>query len=610
MRNLLQDADRDRLVAPLATTLAGEVAIGGTVHRALAQAAGSSFFAAEANARAAELLLLPGLRERHLDLSDALLDFLVAMADAPVPCRRAAAGRVALTRADPRDFEAVTPFFRLSGDLGRGVLRQSPRGAARPDVLHTGNLVEFGIAGRQACVDVEDAITEQDATWEGDRLVLRHLSTIRGRGGLLARREMEAGRLECRYEIAPDSPLLHLVVTFTATHRLGRVRVTTALDALDESGLGATAARLREGIGWRGAAPPAEPGAADWGGDVPVSHLALGPEGWPQGAWTLHLRPADPARIMRVTAQAARGGALRWLLLRHGPMALKPGESVTVRETRLLARIADPRRAAAAMEAGLWPEMAGLDLDPAPPSGAALHAAAVALLFDAAGAWATPLPEERRGALLAFVLRQAERIEAAETGTEDLAYAVLATDALRRAGHRIVTPFQGRLLGRLVALARDPQGLLRDPAGAPSLAAQALGILAMARGATWPEGGGAAAALPPLIEAVGQVRAGIAPGLGFAGEVVDAEDAAEAVALLGRAAGAVVLAGGAGAPLAEATLARARELHRVSVNLLRAMVHPRDQALEVLPRGGLDPATQALTTLAFMAPDRLLLGGA
>jgi hypothetical protein len=52
MRNLLQDADRDRLAAPLAL-LAGEVAFGGRRFQALPEAEGSAFFPAAASAAAA-----------------------------------------------------------------------------------------------------------------------------------------------------------------------------------------------------------------------------------------------------------------------------------------------------------------------------------------------------------------------------------------------------------------------------------------------------------------------------------------------------------------------------------------------------------------------------
>ena len=136
MRNLLQDADRDRLVAPLAGPLVRSLELGGARHRALAEGETSSFLDAEANARAAELLLLPGLRDAQPGLGDALLDFVMAMAEATVPARRAVASSLQVARDDPRNVEILTPFWRLSGDLSRGELRQELRRRRRRHPSH------------------------------------------------------------------------------------------------------------------------------------------------------------------------------------------------------------------------------------------------------------------------------------------------------------------------------------------------------------------------------------------------------------------------------------------------------------------------------------------
>ncbi|WP_372621609.1 hypothetical protein [Falsiroseomonas sp.] len=577
MRNLLQDADRDRLVAPLADALVGEVSLGGQRFRALGEAKGSALFPLAANAAAAELLLLPGLREAHGQLSDTLLDFVMAMADAEPACRRAVGGRIEVRRDDPRDFDILTPFFRLTGDLSRGELHQAPRAPGGPVLLHSGNLVEFRIGRRRSCADVEEAITDCAVERQGNRVVLRHAGTIRGAAGLLAPRQVAAGRLEVAYELRPDSPVLRVTVRFTAARRLRGLRLTTALDALDESGLGANAARLRKGAAWREPAPPAAPGTARWAEGIPVSHLALGRAGWPAGGPVLHLRPLAPGGVASVTAEARRPGAVHWLLLRHGPVDLEAGGAMVVREDRLLTAGGEVARVAAMMAA----EPAGLDLDPAPPSGAALHAVATALLFDGSP---DALPAPRRAALTAFAARQAVRVAAAED-PEELAWGLLGADTLRRAGDAEAPALMARLLERLAA---------RLPAGTGPAAAQAVALLASARAATWPDGGRAAAALPgrlaPLAAEDGLPTASV-----------------EALALVARASGAVVLAGGQGVVLPEATLAQAQALHRRAVNLLRPMVRSRDGQLVVAPQRGPATAPQVLVTLALLAPDRLAL---
>jgi hypothetical protein len=625
MRNLLQDADRDRLVAPLAGPLAAEVAVGGRRHHALAAAPGAAAFPAEANARAAELLLLPGLRDAHEALSDALLDFVMAMADAPVPCRHAVAGRAEIRRADPRAFEVATPFFRLSGDLAAGMLCQRPAGSDEPALYHTGNLVEFRIGRHGACADVEDAVTTHTVERQGERVVVEHVSRITGRAGLLLPRVVEAGTLAVRYVATGDSPLLRVTVRFTAARALRRLRVTTALDAVDQPALGATAARLLEAGAWRDALPPAAPGPLEWARGVPVAHLAIGREGWPAGAPVLHIRPHAPDGVAAVTASALAAGALHWLLLRHGPADLAAGETLTVREDRLLAPSGAVRPVAAAMEAALADgRMAGLDLDPAPDGGAALMAVGTALMWDAMQAWRTPLPEPRRVALWEFAAREAARIEAASrdgatASAAGLAAAAIGADGLRRAGQGSAAALQGRLAERLAALVEPRGGVLRGPDGPAGLAAQSLAILAFARAAAWPDGARAAAALSavlaPLVPAGGPLPAE-APALHFAGRPVDPLAEAEGLALLGRAAGAAALASEAGVALHPAAAARARDLHRIAVNLLRPLVRLRGAALEVVATGpgpapaGPTPGLQALATLAFLAPDRLVLGPA
>lgn len=592
MRNLLQDADRDRLAAPLEAMAAGLV-LGGHPHRALPEAEGSALFPAAANADVAELLLQPGLRDRAPALPEALLDLLVALAEAPLPAGRAFAGAAELLQDDPAALLVQTPHFRFAGDLRRGVLTQQLRAPAAPTLLrHTGNLVEFRLGRRAACVDVEDSIAEAAVTREGEAVVLTHAGTIRGQAGLFAPREVEAGRLACRYEIRPGSPVLGVEMCFTAARDVADLRLSTALDGVDEDGPGGSAARLLAGGAWREAAPPAAPGAARWLRQTPLAHLALGAAGWPAGAAVAHLRPQDPARVFSATVEAKRAGAVHWLVLRHGPVTLRAGESFVVREDRLLGP-GEPDAVAAAMAAGQAP---WLDLDAGAPGGPALRAVATALLLDAAGAWAEPLEPARRAALAGFAVRQIA-VLARRGGVSGLAQALLGADALRRAG-----------------IEADPAALpmlaasLTEALAAPApLADRALAALALARCAAWADALPAASALCGLLDAIEPAAPGHAPALHMDGVPLDPLAEAEGIARLARAAGAAVLAAEAGAPLGEAALARARALHRIAIALLRPLVRPRAGLLSVQGPHGPVPGLQALVTLAFLAPDRLAL---
>jgi hypothetical protein len=135
-------------------------------------------------------------------------------------------------------------------------------------------------------------------------------------------------------------------------------------------------------------------------------------------------------------------------------------------------------------------------------------------------------------------------------------------------------------------------------------------VLALARAATWADAAPAVAALPGLLETIGASAPGTAPALTLGGVAIDPLAEAEGVALLARAAGAVVLAAGAGAPLDAGAVAKARELHRIAVALLRPLARPRDGRLEVQGPRGVAPGLQALLTLAFLAPERLILPAA
>jgi hypothetical protein len=183
-----------------------------------------------------------------------------------------------------------------------------------------------------------------------------------------------------------------------------------------------------------------------------------------------------------------------------------------------------------------------------------------------------------------------------QEGVADLASALLGADSLRRAGQA------GK--GAVPALALR----LADALGAApaDLGARALAILALARSATWTDAPAAAEALPGLLEGIGASAPGTAPALRLDGAPVDPLAEAEGVAMLARAAGAVVLAADAGAPMAPLAVAKAREVHRIAVALLRPLVRPRDGRLEVHGPQGLAPGLQALLTLGFMAPERLV----
>ncbi|OYW07810.1 MAG: hypothetical protein B7Z53_05690, partial [Rhodospirillales bacterium 12-71-4] len=343
-------------------------------------------------------------------IADGVLDFVMAMAEAPLPCRRAAAGGIEVLRDDPRNFEILTPFHRFTGDLSAGMVRQQLRGAAAPPVLHTGNLVEFRLGRHRNAVDVEDNIRDCAILRQGEGVVLRHESRIAGKAGLVRTRQAEAGVLRYDYAIMAGSPLLRLTVTFVAAkQKVQRLRLTTAVDQLGSNGLELAEGRVAVGAGpaapWKDQPVPQAAGVVAWAEATPARHLAIGAAGWPAGAPTLHIRPGAPAGVVGVKAIAARPGALHWLILRHGGANLAPGATLVVQEDRLLAAGTQAEAAEMAMRAAGQPGVAGLDLDPLPTDGAALNAVATQILLAARGAYRVPLPVARVVALEAWLDR-------------------------------------------------------------------------------------------------------------------------------------------------------------------------------------------------------------
>ncbi|MGX9964304.1 hypothetical protein ACVFYP_13320 [Roseomonas sp. F4] len=618
MRNLLHATDRDRLVAHLRGALVREVTVGGQRRIALAESETAGFCAVTPNAQAAELLAQPEIRDADPAFADGVLDFVMAMADAPQPCRRAALGATEVVRDDPRNFEIRTPFHRFTGDLSVGILRQEMVDEAAAPVVHTGNLVEFRGGRFRNGVDAEDTITDCAVTRDGGAVILRHESRITGKVGLLSARKAMVGTLRYDYAITPGSPVLGLTVTFTAARRVGKLRLSTALDQLGAGGLEMAESRLSNGAAeWRDFGPPAAAGVTVWADKQPVEHLALGRAGWPEGGPTLHLRPAAPDKVMSAKAIAARPKALHWLILRHGPVGLRTGESLVVREDRLLAPGLTAAHAARMMAVAGAAGMAGLELDPLPPSGAALNAVATQLLLAHRGAYRAALPDARVTELKGWFDRHMAALEAGEPSLADLAAAVLAAEARLRTGAK--APLAA-LVERLIGLQRHGGGFQDRPDVPASLGGHALALLALARAVphldplllAGPIGRALAAMQPGTAELLDAGRAVRLEGLLLEGGAASAlRGHAETLGLVARAATAVALAAEARPEaLPMETVTQAQALHRKAVALLRPLVRPRGDMLVVQPSplgGTPNPAGQVALVMGLTLPDATML---
>ncbi|MFT8245842.1 hypothetical protein [Roseomonas sp. BN140053] len=649
MTSLLHDAERDRLLLLLRQRLLRDAAVDGRAHRALAATAASRGpLPVGANAAALELFCQPAIWPAEAALGRGVLDFLLAVNNGPVPPRRWVPPRLEVRDDDPRRFLVVSGTARFTGDLSRGVVIESlhpPEGDREghdPDAArHTGNLVEFRLGRVRHCLDVEDTVTGYGLRRTAEGVVLHHESRLVAPGGGWLRRGKVRPVVRVLYEylIRADSPVLRLSVTVQAEPgvTLRDLRITTAWDEMSEGGAFARAVGLRDGApaaDWllpegaaRDAAPPTRRMLSG-----PLDHLALVQNGPPARALALHARIHAPERLLSVTG-TRRDDRLHWVLTRYRLDRLSGGESVTLREDRLLVaggRHDDPAAYAALLRAPeLWP---GRDFSAAEDEGAALSAVAAALLFAADGSLAgAPSP----AALRAWVERQLDGLFHATGGgvaslerasSRFLAFLALALDAASRAtGAPQHAARLAEVVERILRRQDPEEGSFATPGEAAGFAGHAASLLALARAALH---GVPDTRLP---EAVTRGLLAIRPGRAEGGRAegpeaeaaesltvrsrgpdgrwqADGAQATEKLGLLLRALAAVRLAAEDGAlPLPDAALDQADALTEAALELLRAVLRDRGPAgLEILSRPGAentDLATQARVMLGLLQPD-------
>lgn len=599
MRPLLSPQDRDRLVAPIRRRMRRQATLGGRAYPAIAEDSEAQVVALGANALVATLLADPALRDRDASFADGVLDFVIALDSAPGRGRRLALHGLEVRRDDPRGFEIATPFHLFGGDLSAGLVLQwiNGRVGGRPGevlgpVIHSGNMVEFRIDRHPGHVDAEAGIAafgieRQGGTDRGpDSVVLWHETPVTAKAGWLRARQVAAGVLRYEYTISARTPVLRVAVSFRATHPIGQLRLTTALDALGQEGLALAEGRVQTAEGWQDFAPPTKPALTTWAEGTAVAHVALGQGGWPAQGPTLHLRPGAPRGVMSVKAVSRRPPALHWLLARHGPIDVVAGSETLVTEDRLLAVGLAAEDAAQAMLAQAIPDAA-----PAGgPCGAALAAIATHLLYARAGAYREAPTAQALAAREDWLdQRLAALAAAAPAAVEDVALGLLAADLLRRAGGGEAT--LGQLAQKLLAAQGAEGGI-----GAEGLVGHASAMLALAQAGPAIPGGAPDVALGRALAALrlegDEIRAlGAGP--------TDPGRMAEALALLLRALDAVAEV---------APLPAVEGWRQQVIGLLRALVRPGEGTLEVWPSAlgsGATAAAQAAAGLALLGRDAL-----
>jgi hypothetical protein len=653
MALMLQDADRDRLVAFLVRRLGLRTTIDGQPAAAMRQgenAAGGGALLAEDAGKALELLAEPALRAQHPDFVDGLVNLLLALGrDGPIP-RGIGRSGITLISDEPTDFRITAGPYLFTGNLARGLVVQSLRmgtAAARPAVLHSGNLVEFRLGGGVLAllpasklggvphsVDAEDSIASHGIIREGDDVVLFHESRIKGRrrrGG----EEAEVGTLRYEYRILRAHPVLRLTVTFRAAPgvRPRRLRLTTAMDDVSgQAGTPIDTALLGEatGGGLRRLAAQQTTGRMVLGtGGARLLALAGGTGLNRPGVVARMARPGD---LVTATSMLHEPGRLHWVLMRHAP-TLSAGVA-TVSEDRLLLAGADwqdmPR-----IEAMLaHPEtLAGRELAPTPAPGLVLKAMAGYLRFAGQGRYG-PLPEGRLRQLrdwcdgqVAFWTTALQRDpQGAGLRLPDLAFLAMALEMLDQPALRDTV--LDLLLARQMPASPDggpdggpAQGGFADPGQQARPDGHAAALLALAQLAGRAPSPRLATALEAGLAALWPAPAAAGPGVAEAplvasvmpdgGVVTEAVLRSASAGLLLRALRAV----DAGFAEQRITLGPAMRkrlplLLDQTLKLLRRRVRVRDDFLVVSPVPMEAPATveaQAWVTLAVMDTEPLAL---
>lgn len=642
MAEMLRAPERDRLIAYLERHLLRSLPLDGRDVAALREThvpfATSEWCWTADTAAAVELLAQPALRPSWGKLSDRLTDLLLAMGSGPLLMRRVAAPECRIVQADPRDLLVVTATHQFSGDLSRGEVRQSVRGApSGRSVHHTGHLVEFRVGRQRFCLDVEDAIADFGVLPQAGGALLFHESVLQVRTGLLRKQDRVVGRLRYEYRISAGDPRLLLSVTLRAEPgvELTHVRLTTAVDELSGDPR-RPFGQIALGSNGQTRGVPVPPDGLTTLQAGPTELISLIEETAPGAALGLHIAPQSPQAVLSVKGQG-RDGRLHWLLTRHACASLAGGAQFQAVEARLLtagsAALGLPAYAALLRDPAA---LAGRDPGLTSDHGVALNAVATQLLHSATRAYDPPLPEPRRAELRAWYDRHLDTLFAAtgegspqglqggRASLRSLAFTLISLDSLHRAtGDERYGTRLARGLDLLLAMQRPEEegGAFAEPGQAAYLDAHAAALLALARVALrWPDPRLQQALLRGLAAVrIAVLEVPLETGLHSLETPLVRSRRADGrweedggfwsfkLGLLMRAASALQLAAKAGAVTLDAAQQQAAQaLHDACFRALRGRVREVDATLEVRTSpvaGEGNASTQSTVLLGLTAPD-------
>lgn len=474
--------------------------------------AGTRWFWGDDAAKVAELFCLPALHATEPELVDRLIDTILALSPDGIIRRRLGAADVRVEAADSTDFRVLNTFVITFGDLSRGRVRQAIRfndGRTRPIVCFVPGMLECVWHGRRLTCDIAASIFAHSVEQHGDRVLLRHVSTLRRPDDVTR----ELATVTCTYTLAAGRSTVgfELVVTPVRFATLSNITVTSGLGELDELGwFDAITTSNETGDVAIAAAPSALPLA----GTNPAYIGLWESRALPGHATGVHIAPGDgPPVEVGGTIVEERLASVHW---RYSGVSATRRRPFMIRDERLVTaggyydRAAEYR--ALVQEAGAaWCRDPSMTYD----TGVELNAVATWLFFATRGHYGE-VPSARPAALRAWYdrhlalyldhLRPDEPNRHERIFVRGLAFAVLSLDTAARAfpdaGYRDTADrLTDVLLGTEVAMGGvDAAGIfgsgLPDAPWRPELDSQCAALLAMGRMACAP---GADSRLSPAI---------------------------------------------------------------------------------------------------------------
>jgi hypothetical protein len=359
----------------------------------------TAWFWVDDTGKTAELFAVPGVRDAHPELANAMLDYVLRLSPDLIIQRRAAVPELSLVDANPEAFRAFNSFFNLTGDLTKGVVCPSIRfndNRTRNVAKYSGNFIRFRYRGLRQTIDIEDSIESWSIVEHVDRIVFSHTSVIHCKPWVGIRKHV--CNVTYMYTLWRSRPTVEVSAALTAVRNvtLNDVQLTTAFDQLSQGGAFQTAI-VGRGDKFQKHSVPGKANVTLTAN--PVDYLSLFESAVGPGfAIGLHVLLKNGAKVKDIIARGSLSNRFHWVYVRYGLGKVRGGETRSIVEDRLLTgggyygRPEIYRRVMVAAETGKG------EIDPSMSYdiGAEMNAVAATILFANRGLYSVLSPSKQR----------------------------------------------------------------------------------------------------------------------------------------------------------------------------------------------------------------------